>query len=457
MTQAQAVNPWNQQQYNYGYNQYAYYSNPYYHQNFPSLNGTVTPNPQTQVAPQQTPVQPTTPPANVASTHSVPFQYANTNVAPAYTSVKRTQQSQQKVTTGFTGFQMNQNKKKKIPELVEEPKPNPPADDKNKWPDALKSFVERAFARCKEPAEKQAVEVQLKPLITGAIEHGTLWSHDWASQPLPPLPPKRKQPSFDPNPFQNESKKNARSSRFMEQAHAHQQRSRPPPSTHQPTETYEDRELNWDAYTIKGTSQQLEKQYLRLTEAPEPWTVRPEPVLKKSLEHVLKKWEAQRDYLFVCEQIKSIRQDLTVQRINNEFTVLVYETHGRLTLENDDLGEFNQCQSRLKTLYEDGIRGCIPEFMAYRLLYSIYRDSASDIIDLLKDLTVRKDVKVSDLSNVKKDPAVVHALALRSAINLENYASFFKLYPTTPNKGKFILDKIAPRIRLEALRKISKR
>ena len=39
-------------------------------------------------------------------------------------------------------------------------------------------------------------------------------------------------------------------------------------------------------YTVVGTCQELEKKYLRLTSAPDPRTVRPEPVLRKTLEHI---------------------------------------------------------------------------------------------------------------------------------------------------------------------------
>lgn len=48
--------------------------------------------------------------------------------------------------------------------------------------------------------------------------------------------------------------------------------------------------------------------------------VRPESVLRKALDMVEK---TDRDYYYRCDQLKSMRQDLTVQRIHNEFTVRV--------------------------------------------------------------------------------------------------------------------------------------
>ncbi|XP_057981811.1 SAC3 family protein A [Malania oleifera] len=203
-------------------------------------------------------------------------------------------------------------------------------------------------------------------------------------------------------------------------------------------------DIDWDSLTVKGTCQEIEKRYLRLTSAPDPSTVRPEEVLEKALDMVQ---NSQKNYLYKCDQLKSIRQDLTVQRIHNKLTVQVYETHARLALEVGDLPEYNQCQSQLKALYAEGIEGCYMEFSAYNLLCVIMHSNNNR--DLLSSMS-----RLSDTA--KKDEAVKHALAVRAAVTSGNYVMFFRLYKTAPNLNTCLMDLYVEKMRYAAVRCMSR-
>ncbi|XP_062231606.1 SAC3 family protein A-like isoform X2 [Phragmites australis] len=203
-------------------------------------------------------------------------------------------------------------------------------------------------------------------------------------------------------------------------------------------------DMDWDALTIKGTCQEIEKRYLRLTSAPDPSTVRPEEVLEKALAMVE---TSQKNYLYKCDQLKSIRQDLTVQRIQNELTVKVYETHARLAMQAGDLPEYNQCQSQLKRLYAEGIRGCYFEFSAYNLLcVMLHSNNKRDLLSSMASLS----------KEAKQDGAVKHALAVHAAVLSGNYVIFFKLYKQAPNLNSCLMDLYVERMRFEAMKCMSK-
>ena len=133
---------------------------------------------------------------------------------------------------------------------------------------------------------------------------------------------------------------------------------------------------NYFRKTSNSTSR-MQRELTMCSQAPDPKTVRPLPILRQTLEHLKRKWRTESNYAWVCDQFKSMRQDLTVQRIKNDFTVMTYEIHARIALEKGDLGEYNQCQSQLRELYKHGLEGHPMEFLAYRILYLVHTRNRS--------------------------------------------------------------------------------
>lgn len=228
-------------------------------------------------------------------------------------------------------------------------------------------------------------------------------------------------------------------------------------------------ESDYEKMTIKGTCEKLEKAYLRLTAPPRPELVRPQHVLEKHLENLKRERESEssHDYLWFCSQLKAVRQDCTVQRIQNAFTVDVYEMHARIALEEGDMNEYNQCQTQLKELYvvlekmggEEATKGLRNrnEFTAYRLIYYVFlslgnnkHGGSSEVVNILLSLTRQQ----------KEDPMIKYALAVREACyndDILDYHAFFTLRQSVPTVGvSHLIERLVSPMRYKALLRICK-
>lgn len=364
------------------------------------------------------------------------------------------------------------------------------------FPPPVRSYVQRCFAPENQVASVSILEMQakLKDVITDAAENNKLGMIDWEKLPLPQVMVQNERNKILANPASSHWASSSPSSpgnvnRKRKSTDGHPDTGSPPwrsanPSrfedrvTHPPTEkkkpriavdqsskskaNLEMRRKRFDLGNAKspssptgsparsaeadqgpvvGRCQDLEKNYFRLTSAPNPDSVRPLSVLEKTLDLLKRKWKHEGNYGYICDQFKSLRQDLTVQHIRSDFTVNVYEIHARIALEKGDLGEYNQCQTQLRVLYAQQLAGHPTEFKAYRILYFIYTRNWTAMNDALADVTPED----------KKDEAVKHALDVRSALALGNYHRFFQLYLDTPNMGAYLMDMFVLRERLSAV------
>lgn len=347
---------------------------------------------------------------------------------------------------------------------------------KTEWPEALKIYVGRAFENV-EDRDRPKLEIFLKEMITAAFESNTVWTTNWEMEPLPDisdrilptkqvltenhlLPPpylqidsehtntsaKRKKSRFDVASTQGstdigntEEQRAKRARRFDEVSRQTISPSVPPALS---TLGYSEGVPDYDEHTIIGHATKLEKSYLRLTSAPDPGTVRPLHVLRETLAFLKRRWKEDANYAYICDQFKSLRQDLTVQRIKNDFTINVYEIHARIALEKSDLGEYNQCQTQLQNLYR-----LLPEvghpleFLAYRILYMLHTRNLTEINTVLVNLTQQQ----------REDPNIAHALSVRKAMACSNYPRLFRLYLEAPNMSGYLMDNFINRERVFAL------
>jgi len=202
-----------------------------------------------------------------------------------------------------------------------------------------------------------------------------------------------------------------------------------------------------DVHAVRGESIALEKSYFRLTSLPNPADIRPPRVLAEALEVVRYRWHEDGDYTYAREQLRSIRQDLTVQHIQNELTAEVYETHARIAIESDDLEEFNICQAQLQPLHAAGVRvQHAAEFCAYRILYNA-------VVPPRVHAGVAVLVQLQQLNaRALRHPSIAQALDAHLAIASSDFAAFFRLRRSMHHLGAHFLDRLVPEMRRLGLR-----
>jgi hypothetical protein len=300
------------------------------------------------------------------------------------------------------------------------------------WPPQLKEWVASCLGQMSELNREEA-QAELRQVISDAYSSKTLWTTDWGGvqlksllpKPMPIMSTHSLKRKFDPPAGQpkktkkHQANKSAaaaltldvgdraaldkRAQRFRREHELEKQKQnggggqasslRPtqrtahlfdnPSRSASPFVNADEPEAdpnvpNWDQYTIVGTSQEIFKDYLRLTSDPNPEQIRPYHVLQQSLTELKKRWRDKAPYNWICSQFKSLRQDLTVrcvalwwtaynmihclncrqvQRIKNDFTVAVYEIHARMALEVAS-GTFSALShTRMRSLHFAGRHG----------------------------------------------------------------------------------------------------
>ncbi|CAA9989308.1 SAC3/GNAP family-related protein, putative [Plasmodium knowlesi strain H] len=119
-----------------------------------------------------------------------------------------------------------------------------------------------------------------------------------------------------------------------------------------------------------GLCKNIQKFFFRLTSLPERKNVRSFSVLKCTYAYVLHKYNQDRNYKYINEQFRSMRQDMNIQNIFHDDVINIYETNIRICIVNNDLFQFLQCINKLFELYQRlNIKKSKVEFLCYKLIY----------------------------------------------------------------------------------------
>lgn len=167
-----------------------------------------------------------------------------------------------------------------------------------------------------------------------------------------------------------------------------------------------------------GTSTKLEKEYFRAHSEMinDSENVRPLHVLVNAYDFVMNKYKETKDYKYILNQLKSIRQDMLLQNIKNDFCVKVYETSTEISILNEDMENANITLSMLirelyNTIHSENEYQFYRYYLIYNILYDIkemnyiiqeekfisYKNRMRDIIDIMKAMNEKNYIKLFSL------------------------------------------------------------
>ncbi|KII60723.1 THP3 C2A9.11c [Thelohanellus kitauei] len=484
---SQPVYPGYQYPYPYYYGAYPYYygynmTQPFYYTN-PPAHPQVLP---TATYPQPFGTQPYAPTPNKAIVKpSEPTQNPPTTSAPprkTFASIRQEsirlalQNVQKRLEKPLSIFRDEGNETNDSTSTAEK--------DKKSIPKSLRDYVHRCFDACSNDSEKDRLEGMIRDFLRRVIGDGSAFTTNWQTVPI--IRYNGKLPSAK---REKPSKRNSLDKLMLEKKKFKKSRLRKAKAQNQNQNQNQDddsslieikkfeRQQRFDAKPlifnreieiqnprdkIVGMSTLLEKPYLRLTTAPDPMTVRPLNILVQSYQHVMNCWEKTRNYQYISEQLKSIRQDLTIQGIRDEFCIKVYEENARIALSMKDRDEFNQCQTCLKQLYKEGLKGNELEFIVYNILYLTYTKNHLEMANLLSTLSEANEKQESICLAIKlyiayKDSNFLKFFNIyRKMIKMPNAVSLIQLFIDTPRIAglKSIISSFSPRVPQEYVRKL---
>ena len=197
---------------------------------------------------------------------------------------------------------------------------------------------------------------------------------------------------------------------------------------------------------VIGTCQNLEKEYLRVQGQVRPELIRPQSVLEKSLGFVLGQYADGKDYCYIQNQCRSIRQDLLLQGIKNDFTIRVVQENIRVALLNQDLKEYEKLRLELHELYVQLPQHANEEIILCSIVYLILKE------DYQSELTKLTEMQESELVLA----SVLFAQKVLNSLSQGNYALFFRLLKQIKGVSRNVIDIFKLKWQLRCLQLITK-